>query len=156
MIYNSNIEQISILYKNELELKDNEIESLSKDLYELNKKINDEKNKKKLLILENKKIKEIYSSFNNYNSKKKENEKIEDNKNDLNKKNKIIKNEIKNKIILKSCNFYNKINEIVNGNKKYLIKKDKLTIDDINNNINLLYELETKFHLIENNIFNNK
>ena len=153
-----NIEHLSIYYKNELELKNNEIELLSKQLNELNEKIKKEKENKQLLLLENKKIKEIFSNYHNYKRKEKQEYIInkDKKKNNIENKNKnLIKKELQNIIILNACNFYNNINIIFKDEKKNIIETNKYK-ENLINDISSLYELETKFQLIENNIFQNK
>ena len=156
---NYNIEHLTTLYKNEIELKDYEIESLSKELFEIKQKIKKEKERKQLLLLETKKIKEIYSLYKNKLIEK-EQEKEEKNKNkenDIKKTNiNMVKNELKNRLLLKGCNFYNNINKALNNDDKDIININKYSNDNINNNINLLYDLENKLQLIENNVFKDK
>ena len=154
---NYNFEQLSTIYKNEIELKDCEIESLSKELSEINRQIKNEQERKKLLLLENQKIKEIYSLYQNKNKlmeNKEENQKNVDNMNNNNLN--IAKNDIKNKLLLRGCKFYNKINKTFNGDNKNLINVGILNNDNLNNNLNLLYDLENKFQLTEKNLFNHK
>ena len=147
---NLNIENLSLFYKNKIELKNNDIEFLSKELNELNDKIKEEEEKKQLLLLESKKIKEIYSTYNKIGKEGNMNN-INDLNNDI-KNNNIFKKKLKNKLIFNACKFYNNVNNIFHGNEKNLINTNKYN-EDLNDNINLLYELETKFQIIEKNIF---
>ena len=148
---NFNLDHLSTLYNNELEIKDKKIESLKKELYEINKKLDNIQNQKELLQLENQKIKEIYSSYNN---KLKEENKIDKfNNDDDKKKRNMFKNEIKNRLLLKACNFYNRINNNFEYDNKNLINIKQYNNENLNNDINSLYELENKLQLIENNIF---
>ena len=76
--------------------------------------------------------------------------------NNIDNKNKnLIINELKNKIILNACKFYNNINSLLNVEIKNRIDTNKYK-DNLNKDVNSLYELETKFQLIEKNIFKNK
>ena len=156
---NYNIEHLTTLYKNEIELKDYEIESLSKELFEIKQKIKKEKERKQLLLLETKKIKEIYSLYKNKLNEK-DQEKKDKNKSKENGIKKIninmTKNELKNRLLLQGCNFYNNINKALNNDDKNIININKYSNDNLNNNINLLYDLENKLQLIEDNVFKDK
>ena len=155
----NNVEYLSTLYKNELDLKDYEIESLKKELNESNNKLENLNAQRELLILENKNIKDIYSAYNKYIFKeieKKEKEQI--NKYDKTniKKTNATNNEIKNKLLLRAINFYNKINiNLINDNKA-IININQYSQENLNNNVDLLYELEYKLQSIRKNIFKNK
>ena len=155
----NNVEYLSTLYKNELDLKDYEIESLKKELNESNNKLENIIAQKELLILENQNIKDIYSTYNKYIFKEKEKkEKEQTNKYDKTniKKNNTINNEIKNKLLLRAINFYNKINNSLINDNKAIININQYSQKNLNNNVDLLYELEYKFQLIRKNIFKNK
>ena len=156
---NYNIEHLTTLYKNEIELKDYEIESLSKELFEIKQKIKKEKERKQLLLLETKKIKEIYSLYKNKLNEK-DQEKKDKNKSKENGIKKIninmTKNELKNRLLLQGCNFYNNINKALNNDDKNIININKYSNDNLNNNIHLLYDLENKLQLIEDNVFKDK
>ena len=155
----NNVEYLSTLYKNELYLKDYEIESLKKELNESNNKLENIIAQKELLILENQNIKDIYSAYNKYIFKEKEKkEKEQINKYDKTniKKTNTINNEIKNKLLLRAINFYNKINNSLINDNKAIININQYSKENLNNNVDLLYELEYKFQLIRKNIFKNK
>ena len=154
----NNVEYLSTLYKNELELKDYEIESLKKELNESNNKLENIIAQKELLLLENRNIKDIYSAYNKYMLKEKENERME--KEQINEYDKInvkktheINNEIKNKLLLKAINFYNKINNCLINDSKAIININQYNKENLNNNVDLLYELEYKLQAIRKNIF---
>ena len=155
----NNVEYLSTLYKNELDLKDYEIESLKKELNESNNKLENIIAQKELLILENQNIKDIYSTYNKYIFKEKEKkEKEQTNKYDKTniKKNNTINNEIKNKLLLRAINFYNKINNSLLNDNKAIININQYSQENLNNNVDLLYELEYKLQSIRKNIFKNK
>ena len=155
----NNVEYLSTLYKNELDLKDYEIESLKKELNESNNKLENIIAQKELLILENQNIKDIYSTYNKYIFKEKEKkEKEQTNKYDKTniKKNNTINNEIKNKLLLRAINFYNKINNSLINDNKAIININQYSQENLNNNVDLLYELEYKLQSIRKNIFKNK
>ena len=145
------VEYLIILYKNQLEMKNKEIESLKKRLYESEKRLKKAKAKSDLLKLENIKIKEFYDCSstneccnNNGDDTKKKN-------NEAYSKNKI--NEGKNTIITNGCSFYNNTYKFLqkNVNDKNLIK---ISNEDLND-ILKLYELEQKLQNIENCISSN-
>ena len=155
----NNVEYLSTLYKNELDLKDYEIESLKKELNESNNKLENIIEKKELLILENQNIKDIYSAYNKYIFKEKEKkEKEQINKYDKTNfmKNNTINNEIKNKLLLRAINFYNRINNSLINDNKAIININQYSRENLNNNVDLLYELEYKLQSIRKNIFKNK
>ena len=155
----NNVEYLSTLYKNELDLKDYEIESLKKELNESNNKLENIIAQKELLILENQNIKDIYSAYNKYIFKEKEKkEKEQINKYDKTNfmKNNTINNEIKNKLLLRAINFYNRINNSLINDNKAIININQYSRENLNNNVDLLYELEYKLQSIRKNIFKNK
>ena len=157
----NNVEYLSTLYKNELDLKDYEIESLKKELNESNNKLENLNPQRELLILENQSIKEIYSAYNKYIFKEKEKKETEQinkyDKTNINiKKTNAINNEIKNKLLLRAINFYNKINVSLINDNKAIININQYSQENLNNNVDLLYELEYKLQSIRRNIFKNK
>ena len=146
-----NIEYLITLYKNQLEMKNKEIESLKKELNESEKRLKNAKSKSDLLKLENIKIKEFYDYNNTHiRPNNKENDtKRKTNANDS--KNKI--NEIKNKIIANGCSFYNNVYML---SQKDYNDKNLITINNEDlNDILKLYELEQKLQNIEKCISNN-
>mgnify|MGYP006873205139 CR=1 FL=1 len=155
----NNIEYLSTLYRNELDLKDYEIESLKNELNETNNKLENTIAQKELLLLESQNIKDIYSAYNNYIfTEKEKNEKEQINKYDkINiKKNNEINNEIKNNLLLRAINFYNKINNCLIGDNKGIININQYSQENLNNNVDRLYELEYKLQSIRKNIFKKK
>ena len=148
---NFNFYKLSLLYQNEINLKNEEIESLKN-------KINMNKEKIIELKIENELIKE-----QNYNYKISNLNKIgllTQNKDDINaklnnKKEKYIstieednQNHIKNELLIKISKFYNDIYKLINKSNDNIINVYK-DFDDIEN----LNELEKKFQFIENSIF---
>ena len=148
---NFNIYKLSLLYQNEINLKNEEIESLKNKIKMNKEKINELKN-------ENELIKE-----QNYNYKISNLNKIgllTQNKDDINtklnnKKEKYIstieednQNHIKNELLIKISKFYNDIYKLINKSNDNIINEYK-DFDDIEN----LNELEKKFQFIENSIF---
>ena len=148
---NFNIYKLSLLYQNEINLKNEEIESLKNKIKKNEEKINELKN-------ENELIKE-----QNYNYKISNLNKIgllTQNKDDINtklnnKKEKYIstieednQNHIKNELLIKISKFYNDIYKLINKSNDNIINEYK-DFDDIEN----LNELEKKFQFIENSIF---
>ena len=148
---NFNIYKLSLLYQNEINLKNEEIESLKNKIKMNKEKINELKN-------ENELIKE-----QNYNYKISNLNKIgllTQNKDDINaklnnKKEKYIstieednQNHIKNELLIKISKFYNDIYKLINKSNDNIINVYK-DFDDIEN----LNELEKKFQFIENSIF---
>ena len=146
---NFNFYKLSLLYQNEINLKNEEIESLKNKIKMNKEKINELKN-------ENELIKE-----QNYNYKISNLNKIgllTQNKDDINaklnnKKEKYIstieednQNHIKNELLIKISKFYNDIYKLINKSNDNIMYKD---FDDIEN----LNELEKKFQFIENSIF---
>ena len=148
---NFNFYKLSLLYQNEINLKNEEIESLKNKIKMNKEKINELKN-------ENELIKE-----QNYNYKISNLNKIgllTQNKDDINaklnnKKEKYIstieednQNHIKNELLIKISKFYNDIYKLINKSNDNIINVYK-DFDDIEN----LNELEKKFQFIENSIF---
>ena len=148
---NFNIYKLSLLYQNEINLKNEEKESLKNKIKMNKEKINELKN-------ENELIKE-----QNYNYKISNLNKIgllTQNKDDINtklnnKKEKYIstieednQNHIKNELLIKISKFYNDIYKLINKSNDNIINVYK-DFDDIEN----LNELEKKFQFIENSIF---
>ena len=146
-----NIHNLSLLYQNKINLKNEEIESL-KNQIKLNKeKINESK-------IGNELIKE-----QNYNYKISNLNKIgllTQKKDDINtkinnKKEKYIstieednQNHIKNELLVKISKFYNDIYKLINKSNDNIINEYK-DFDNFEN----LNELEKKFQFIENSIF---
>ena len=149
--YNFNIHNLALLYQNEINLKNEEIESLKNKIKMNKEKINE-------LKIENELIKEQNYNYkvSNMNrigllAQNKDNSKIKL----INKKEKYIstieednQNHIKNELLVKISKFYNDIYKLINKSNDNIINGYK-DFDNIEN----LNELEKKFQFIENSIF---
>ena len=146
-----NIHNLSLLYQNKINLKNEEIESLKNQIKMNKEKINE-------LKIENELIKE-----QNYNYKISNLNKIgllTQKKDDINTKINNTKekyistieednqNHIKNELLVKISKFYNDIYKLINKSNDNIINEYK-DFDNIEN----LNELEKKFQFIENSIF---
>ena len=150
---NFNIHNLSLLYQNEINLKNEEIELLKNKITMNKEKINELKNENELIKEQN-----YYYKLSNLNKigLLTKNKDIINNKLN-NKKEKYIstieednQNHIKNELLSKISKFYNDIYKLLNKSKDNIINEYK-DFDNLDN----LNELEKQFEFIENSIFSN-